>query len=124
MKVRMKGDVSGSRNGVPWPARGEVMELPDDEGAQLCASGLATPVKDTEDDVEKTVREDDAEQRAGLTKETAAALTTGGDNAGQGDGSSSTQTPPAKKTTTPAKKTAAAAKRAAAPAKPQGDNGS
>lgn len=48
MRVRMTGTVSGSRNGVDWPARGEELELPDDEGALLCQSGIAEPVADRE----------------------------------------------------------------------------
>lgn len=44
MKVRMSVDVSGSRNGQPWPAKGQVADLPDTEAADLCASGMAEPV--------------------------------------------------------------------------------
>jgi hypothetical protein len=46
----MKADVSGTRDGVSWPPRGEVINVPDDEGAQLCGSGMAEPV--VEDRVE------------------------------------------------------------------------
>jgi len=53
VKVRMKVEVSGTRNGKPWPRRGEVVDLPDAEGADLCAAGLADPVTDTR--VEKAV---------------------------------------------------------------------
>lgn len=91
MKVRIKGDISGSRNGVPWPKRGETMELSDDEGAQLCASGLASPVKDSEKNVEEAVPDDSAtETRSGLTTETAAGVTPGAD---PGDGTSEPDTP-------------------------------
>ncbi|WP_262059672.1 hypothetical protein [Streptomyces sp. STR69] len=83
MKVRITGDISGSRNGVPWPKRGETIELPDDEGAQLCASGLASPVKDSEKDVEKAVPDDSGiESRSGLTKETAGAVAPGAESEG------------------------------------------
>ncbi|MFI1767517.1 hypothetical protein ACH41H_36470 [Streptomyces sp. NPDC020800] len=127
MKVRIRGDISGSRDGVPWPKRGEVMELPDDEGAQLCASGLATPVKDTEKDVEKAVPDDDSEKRSGLTTENSGALTSDGGQGSQGADSEGAeekqdQAPAAKKATTPAKKTTAAAKKTAAPAKPQAES--
>lgn len=44
MKVRMRDQLTGSRNGVRWPAPGEIKELPDNEGADLCAAGLAEPV--------------------------------------------------------------------------------
>jgi hypothetical protein len=55
MKVRMKGTISGTRDGRDWPAAGEVAEFPDAEGAALCASGLADPVK-SEPPVEKAVK--------------------------------------------------------------------
>jgi hypothetical protein len=100
----MKVDVSGSRDGQPWPKRGEALNVADDEGASLCASGLAEPVTDADADVEKAVP-DDAEQRA-LTTDAASSLTPGAD-----DG----QEPPRKQAAAPAKK--AAAKRT--PAKPQ-----
>lgn len=65
MKIRMKADISGSRNGQPWPRRGVTVEVPDEEGADLCAAGLAEPVakKDAEA-VEKAVPPDDAEKRS------------------------------------------------------------
>jgi len=37
----MKVDVTGTRNGDPWPARGEEIDLPDDEAKDLCAAGIA-----------------------------------------------------------------------------------
>ncbi|MEV7755630.1 hypothetical protein [Streptomyces griseofuscus] len=64
MKIRMKTDVSGSRNGEPWPGRGSTLEVPDAEGADLCKAGIAEPVakKDAEA-VEKATPPDDTEQR-------------------------------------------------------------
>ncbi|WDO09955.1 hypothetical protein ME763_32210 [Streptomyces murinus] len=64
MKIRMKTDVSGSRDGQPWPRRGSTLEVPDAEGADLCKAGIAEPVakKDAEA-VEKATPPDDAEQR-------------------------------------------------------------
>lgn len=53
MKIRMKVAVSGTRNGVPWPPRGAVLDVDDNEGAQLCAGGMAEPVPD--DQVETAV---------------------------------------------------------------------
>jgi hypothetical protein len=44
MKVRIKVQPSGLLNGVPWPAEGEEIDLPDVVAADLCASGAATPV--------------------------------------------------------------------------------
>lgn len=64
MHVRMKVEVSGTRNGRKWPPRGAVVEVGDDEGAQLCAAGLAAPVVD--DKVETTVPStEDVETRTG-----------------------------------------------------------
>ncbi|KPC73717.1 hypothetical protein ADL26_13375 [Thermoactinomyces vulgaris] len=45
MRVTMKVDLSGTRNGEPWPRRGETVDLPDEEAAQLCASGMAETAK-------------------------------------------------------------------------------
>jgi hypothetical protein len=42
MRVRMKTDVSGSRDGQPWPKRGESFEVSDAEGADLSPSPMAT----------------------------------------------------------------------------------
>ncbi|MEU9208545.1 hypothetical protein AB0D27_11465 [Streptomyces sp. NPDC048415] len=132
MKVRIKGDISGSRDGIPWPKRGETMELPDDEGTALCASGLAVPAADTDDDVETAVPDDaDVEKHTGgLTKATAEAVAPGApekpdpESAENDDQESATaadgdQAPaPAKKAAAPVKKTAA--KRP--PAKPQAES--
>jgi hypothetical protein len=47
----MKQQITGSRDGQRWPAKGETLVVPDAEGAELCAAGLAEPV--VEDRVEK-----------------------------------------------------------------------
>ncbi|MEU2924204.1 hypothetical protein ABZ636_03955 [Streptomyces sp. NPDC007251] len=57
MRVRMKIDVSGSRDGRAWPRRGETLDVPDDEGMRLCASGMAEPVGNVDSDVEKAIPE-------------------------------------------------------------------
>lgn len=119
MKVRIKGDISGSRDGAPWPKRGETMELPDDEAAAMCASGLAAPVADT-DDVETAVPDDaDVEKRpGGLTKSTADAVTPDGSGKSKSEGDDGQAAADSKdQAPAPAKKTAA--KRTAA--KPQAD---
>lgn len=41
MRVTMTQHVGGFRDGEPWPARGETIDLPDHEGANLVRSGLA-----------------------------------------------------------------------------------
>lgn len=53
MKVRMRVGMSGTRGGQDWPQPGEILECDDDEGAQLCANGIAVPEPD--DKVEKAV---------------------------------------------------------------------
>ncbi|WP_208030867.1 hypothetical protein [Streptomyces cyanogenus] len=54
--------MSGSRDGQPWPKRGEAFDVSDEEGASLCASGIAEPVGDKDRDVERAVP-GDAEKR-------------------------------------------------------------
>lgn len=63
MKVRMKVDMSGSRDGEPWPHRGETVDLSDVEGAKLCNSGIAEPVADKDADVETATVTEPAEER-------------------------------------------------------------
>lgn len=46
MKVKLKVNLSGTRNGAEWPAVGGVVDLPDAEAAQMLASGMASSVKD------------------------------------------------------------------------------
>lgn len=48
MRIRMTVDMSGTRNGQPWPRRGEIADLPTTEAAHLCASGIAEPVTEPE----------------------------------------------------------------------------
>lgn len=44
MKVKMKVQITGMRDGQRWPAIGGEIDLPDDEGAHACAQGWAEPV--------------------------------------------------------------------------------
>jgi hypothetical protein len=53
VKVRLQHEMSGLRSGSPWPGFGEVLEVDDIEGAQLCSLGIAVPV--VEDRTEKAV---------------------------------------------------------------------
>jgi hypothetical protein len=62
MKIKMKVQVSGSRNSEAWPAVGQTLDVPDDEGAELCAAGLASPVAD-KGKTEKAVAEPELETR-------------------------------------------------------------
>lgn len=71
--VRLTVSLSGTRNGEVWPSRNSVMELPDAEGADMCAAGMAVPVP--QDPVETAVVPP-AEERDELAalREKAAAL--------------------------------------------------
>jgi hypothetical protein len=60
MRVRLLGDISGTRDGVNWPPRGSEIDLPDDEAAGLCGQGMAVPVVDLEADVEQAVQPTEA----------------------------------------------------------------
>lgn len=48
MQVRMKVKISGTRDGVEWPDRGEIVDLPDGEAVALLAQGSAEPVGEGE----------------------------------------------------------------------------
>ena len=51
MRVRMKVTISGTRNGEPWPERGEIKELPDGEAKYMISVGLAEEPDDEDGDV-------------------------------------------------------------------------
>lgn len=48
MKIRMRVQMPevGSRNGEPWPRKGEVAEIPTGEALHLVASGVAERADD------------------------------------------------------------------------------
>lgn len=46
MKLKMLAKVYGLRDGSEWPARGGVIDVPEDEAANLIANGLAAPLED------------------------------------------------------------------------------
>lgn len=48
MLVRMRVEVSGTRNGESWPAKGGTVDLPEDEAVNLIAVGLAVEADDEE----------------------------------------------------------------------------
>lgn len=49
MKIRMKITVTGTRNGVDWPNKGTILDLPDDEARHYVEAGMAEPVADFRD---------------------------------------------------------------------------
>lgn len=46
MRVVMTVGIGGFRNGEPWPAAGDTIDLPDLEAADLIAAGYASPGED------------------------------------------------------------------------------
>lgn len=52
MRIRMKVEMSGTRNGEPWPKRGETAVLPTAEAAHLVGAGIAEEVPDEAPPVE------------------------------------------------------------------------
>lgn len=46
MRVQMKASMSGLRDGAEWPKVGEVIDLPDQEAADMIRVGNATPVSE------------------------------------------------------------------------------
>lgn len=53
MKVRMKEQITGSRNGIRWPKVGEVLEVLDAEAVDLINGGSAEAVVDDPPKAEK-----------------------------------------------------------------------
>lgn len=79
MLVRMRGDISGSRNGQDWPRKGGTIDLPDDEARALIANRMAEEVSTTVeepavetaavgDDSEKAIKKTEPRKRSGMTK--------------------------------------------------------
>lgn len=64
MKVRMVASISGTRDGVDWPQRGEVTDLPAAEAEHMIGQGLATPVDGPE---VETATADPAPENAAAT---------------------------------------------------------
>jgi hypothetical protein len=71
--VRLQGDISGTRDGQPWPPRGTRRSEEDLEAIDLCRNGMAVPVPADEVEV-AVVPADDVEVRGALTTDSAAAL--------------------------------------------------
>lgn len=45
MQIRLTVDISGTHNGQPWPRRGTVLDLPDDEAWPLLHAQVAERVR-------------------------------------------------------------------------------
>lgn len=63
MKVRIIVRPTGLLNGRDWPDVGEVLEVEDHHGADMCAAGIGEPV--VEDETEKRPTAKRVEKRAG-----------------------------------------------------------
>jgi hypothetical protein len=70
VKIRMLVGMSGTRGGQEWPPQCGVLEVGDEEGAQLCGAGLAEPVADRDKKTEKAVKPPAEERTGGLTTDT------------------------------------------------------
>lgn len=42
MKIKLRVQISGTRNGQVWPVVGTIVDLPDDEAVQLVRNGTAS----------------------------------------------------------------------------------
>jgi hypothetical protein len=49
MLVKMRTQIGGTRNGVPWPARGGLIDVPPHEAADLIAAGYAQEAESGQD---------------------------------------------------------------------------
>ena len=67
--IRLRVQISGTRNGEPWPRPGETLAVPADEADNLAAAGLATVVEVIET-IEAAVLEPDTEQATVPVKRT------------------------------------------------------
>ena len=63
MKIKMLEQITGTRDGVRWPAVGEEIDLPDHEAAKLCAAGRAKPVETRRASVETATSKPAVESR-------------------------------------------------------------
>ena len=67
MKVRLRLQLTGTRDGEPWPPPGTVVDLPDHEAADLVAAGLAAdPDEDVEDRDDLDDEDDDGDDDLGV----------------------------------------------------------
>ncbi|MFD7428410.1 hypothetical protein ACFV6Z_15380 [Streptomyces sp. NPDC059818] len=75
MRIRMLQQMSGTRNGEDWPARGAVTDLPTGEAQHLVASGIAEEVGD-EPEVETATAPTTSEEKRPAARKTAATAKT------------------------------------------------
>jgi hypothetical protein len=72
MRIKMKVQISGTRNGEAWPAPGTEIDMPDDEALVLLAAGNAKAVSAAPDAPEtanlETADAPDAPETADMPK--------------------------------------------------------
>jgi hypothetical protein len=73
MKVKMLTQISGVRDGKPWPAEGDTIDVPADEAKSLCESLVAEPVDSRGSKTETAKKADTSEKRTGTSHMTKAA---------------------------------------------------
>ncbi|MCO5986568.1 hypothetical protein NE235_10685 [Actinoallomurus spadix] len=49
MRVKMRHQISGTRDGQDWPAPGEEIDLPEDEAVSVLNSGMAEAIEDADE---------------------------------------------------------------------------
>ncbi|WP_426404222.1 hypothetical protein ACN9M0_24795 [Streptomyces sp. R-07] len=78
MRVQMRVKVSGTRDGVEWPDRGGVVDLPEEEAAQLVHARLAEPAGDERVPVEESATPADDTEKAVVARRRGQARKPGG----------------------------------------------
>jgi hypothetical protein len=63
MRIRMRVKISSTRDGVEWPDKDGIVDLPDEEAAQLVQAGVAEPGPELPAE-ETATPPDEAEQAA------------------------------------------------------------
>lgn len=72
MKVRMIAQISGTRDGIDWPAPGGTVDVPKDEALELIRGGLATTHDDREVVEQAVPAEGDVQRRVQTVKKVGA----------------------------------------------------
>lgn len=62
MQVRMTTHIGGLRNGEPWPAPGEVIDVPAHEGADLISANYAKAATDEDTPVTSDAGTDEGDE--------------------------------------------------------------
>jgi hypothetical protein len=63
MRIVMKGNISGTRDGIEWPPVGGVCDVSDDEATQLIGAGFAVEAPAEKKPVEKATAVPAGEKR-------------------------------------------------------------